>query len=110
MLARGHRFQIYGERGRPVSDLIISVSGLRGIVGESLTEMVVARYISAFCDLLPPGRVVVARDGRESGLEISKRVCGRLAFRGHDAIDLGIAATPTVGVMVRALSAVAGVQ
>jgi phosphomannomutase len=93
-----------------VSEPIISVSGLRGIVGESLTPKLLGRYISAFCDTLPPGRVVVGRDGRESGKELGSQVRARMALRGFDAVDIGVAATPTVGVMVRALSAVAGVQ
>jgi len=45
---------------------IISVSGLRGIVGETLTPEVAARYLAAFAAELPPGKIVVARDGRLS--------------------------------------------
>jgi phosphomannomutase len=93
-----------------VSEPIISVSGLRGIVGESLTPELLARYISAFCKVLPPGRVVVGRDGRLSGLALSQHVRARLATRGHEPIDAGIVATPTVGVLVRKLGAVGGVQ
>ena len=50
------------------NDLIISVSGLRGIVGQSLTPEVVFRYASAFADLLPPGPVLFALDGRATGV------------------------------------------
>ena len=47
---------------------IISVSGLRGIVGESLTPEIAMRYASAFAATLPPGPIVLTYDGRESGM------------------------------------------
>jgi phosphomannomutase len=93
-----------------VSDPIISISGLRGIVGESLTPEVVVRYIAAFAGALPPGAVVVSRDGRTSGPMLAEVVRGTLAACGREVLDAGIAATPTVGVLVRAKSAAGGVQ
>ncbi len=50
-----------------MSELIISVSGLRGIVGASLTERVAADYVRAFASHLPEGPLVVTRDGRANG-------------------------------------------
>ena len=47
-----------------MSELIISVSGLRGIVGESLLPETAIRYGCAFAAELPPGRIVIGRDGR----------------------------------------------
>ena len=44
--------------------LIVSVSGLRGIVGGSLTPEVAVHYARAFVDGLPPGPIVIGRDGR----------------------------------------------
>jgi phosphomannomutase len=94
------------------SELIISVSGLRGIVGETLTPEVARRYASAFAADLPAGVVVIGRDGRASGAEFARIVGETIAGlgRGHRVVDLGPAATPTVGVMVRALNGVGGVQ
>jgi phosphomannomutase len=94
------------------SELIISVSGLRGIVGETLTPDVARRYAAAFAADLPSGVVVVGRDGRASGAEFARIVGETIAGlgRGHRVIDLGPAATPTVGVMVQALQGVGGVQ
>ena len=52
----------------PVDEpLIVSVSGLRGVVGSSLTPEVAARYACAFAATLPPGPILLGRDGRESG-------------------------------------------
>ncbi len=89
---------------------IISVSGLRGIVGETLTPLVAARYLAAFSAELPPGKMVVARDGRPSGRMLADVARGIFAAAGRDVIDLDVAATPTVGVLVRELQAVGGVQ
>lgn len=90
--------------------LIVSVSGLRGIVGASLTPEVAARYALAFAATLPPGPIVVGRDGRESGPMLLERVSEAIVSAGRDVIDCGIAATPTVGVVVRGERAAGGIQ
>jgi phosphomannomutase len=90
--------------------LIVSVSGLRGIVGESLTPQVAARYTRAFTSTLPPGPVVVGRDGRESGPMLLAAITGAIRNAGRDVLDCGIAATPTVGIVVRSERAAGGIQ
>jgi phosphomannomutase len=90
--------------------LIVSVSGLRGIVGRTLTGAVAARYAAAFAATLPPGPVVIGRDGRSSGPELAAAIADRLAGLGRDVIDCGVAATPTVGVAVREQRATGGIQ
>ncbi len=92
------------------SDLIISVSGLRGIVGESLTPDVAVRYVTAFAGELPAGALVLGRDGRESGPMFAKIIGETLAGLGREVLDAGAAATPTVGVLVRDLQAAGGIQ
>jgi len=98
----------YSEK--PVSEPIISVSGLRGIIGESLTPTVVSRYVAAFAGTLKPGAIVVSRDGRSSGPMLAQIVCGTLAACGRKVMYADVAATPTLGVMVRAHLAAGGVQ
>ena len=95
-----------------VNDLepIISVSGLRGIIGDQLTPMVATRYVSALAENLSMGDVVVGRDGRASGEMIFQAVASTLVGHGMTVIDLGIAATPTVGVAIRHFGAIAGIQ
>jgi len=93
-----------------MSKLIISVSGLRGIVGETLTPEVAIQYISAFSDTLPPGDVVVTRDGRQSGEMLATAVRAGLMARGRTCIVAGVAATPTTGVLVRQQRAAGGIQ
>lgn len=89
---------------------IISVSGLRGIIGVSLTPEVVTRYVAAFARTLPPGPVVVTQDGRTTGPMVTKAVCAALNAAGRNALDGGPAATPTTGVLVRTLAAAGGIQ
>lgn len=89
---------------------IISVSGLRGIVGESLTPLTAIRYVCAFAGTLPPGPIVVTRDGRATGRFLADAVRAGLAAAGRDCVDADIAATPTTGVLVRQLAAAGGVQ
>src|SRR5688572_8060833 len=92
------------------SEPIISVSGLRGIVGESLTPDVAIRYVAASAASLPEGPVVVSRDGRTSGPMLAAAVHSALAASGRAVLDAGICATPTVGVLVKTRRAAGGVQ
>lgn len=89
---------------------IISVSGLRGVVGESLTPDVAARYLAAFAAALPEGKVLITRDGRATGPMLADAVRSAIASAGRDALDAGVAATPTAGVLVRSEGCVGGVQ
>ena len=90
--------------------LIVSVSGLRGVVGSTLTHEVAVRYIHAFVATLPPGPIVVGRDGRQSGPMLAAAIADHVAALGRDVIDCGAAATPTIGIVVRDRGAVGGVQ
>ena len=80
---------------------IISVSGLRGIVGETLTPEVAIRYVAAFAGIAPPGDILVGRDSRPSGEMLSLAIQAGLHALGRTTIDAGIVATPTAGVLVR---------
>jgi phosphomannomutase len=89
---------------------IISVSGLRGIVGASLTPLVALRYATAFAETIGAGPIVLTQDGRATGGMLADTLRGGLAAAGRDVIDAGIAATPTTGVLVRQFSAAGGIQ
>ncbi len=89
---------------------IISVSGLRGIVGSSLTPTIVSRYVAAYAVGLKPGKVVVTRDSRQTGRTFADVVRSTLSAAGFSVIDADVAATPTTGVLIRHHGAVGGVQ
>ena len=89
--------------------LKISISGIRGITGESLTDEVVSDFSNAFAAFTKKGTVVVGRDPRSSGEKIKNIVISNLNMRGIDVIDLGIVPTPTVQLMVKELKADGGI-
>lgn len=90
--------------------LIVSVSGLRGVVGSTLTPDVAVRYAAAFAATLPPGPIVIGRDGRTHGPLFAAALRDFFVASGRDVIDCGIAATPTVGIVVREERAAGGLQ
>jgi len=86
------------------SPLILGVSGLRGIVGESLTAEVAVRYAAAFGEWLWESREVgdavvvsVGRDGRRGGEDVEEAAIEGLLLSGCDVIRMGVATTPSVG-------------
>ncbi|MFO0916178.1 MAG: phosphoglucosamine mutase [Pirellulales bacterium] len=89
---------------------IISVSGLRGVIGRSLTPDVAVRYVGAFVSECPPGPIVVSRDGRSTGPMLVDAIRSALVAAGRTVVDAGVAATPTTGVLVRTLEAAGGIQ
>jgi len=97
--------------------LIISVSGLRGIVGENFTAAIAAEYGSAFGTFLKRNltekkeklTVCIGRDSRPSGRMLCSAVAGGLSSVGIDVIDIGIVTTPAVGVMLRELNCAGGI-
>jgi len=93
-----------------VSEPIISVSGLRGVVGETLTPEVALRYAAAFSTYAPEGKLLITRDGRASGEMLARAIQTGLHATGRHIIDAGVAATPTTGVLVRRLRAAGGIQ
>ncbi len=96
--------------------LIISISGMRGIIGENLTAAIAAEYGCAFGTFLRKRfgdskrlSVCIGRDSRPSGSMLTSAVTAGLCATGVDVVDLGIAMTPTVGVMLRELGCAGGV-
>lgn len=100
------RFGIVAE----MEPLIVSVSGLRGVVGASLTPEIAARYAAAFVTTLAAGPIVIGRDGRESGSLLADAIARTVQAAGRTVLDAGIASTPTVGIVVRDERAAGGIQ
>ena len=90
---------------------IISVSGLRGIIGESLDPTLAIRYSVAYAGLVEKdGPIIVTRDGRATGAMLAQAICSGLMAIGRDVIYADVAATPTAGVLVREHQAAGGIQ
>ncbi len=92
--------------------LMVSVSGVRGLVGLDLTPEVVARWAAAFGTWAKNGkrnRIVVGRDARTSGPMFASSATAGLNSVGCDVIDVGLVATPTVQLAVEHHRAAGGI-
>jgi phosphomannomutase len=91
--------------------LMISVSGMRGLVGTDLTPELVARHAAALgAWARAAGRplVVLGRDARTSGGMFARAAAAGLMSVGCDVIDLGVVPTPTTQLAVEHHHAGAG--
>jgi phosphomannomutase len=85
--------------------LMVSVSGVRGRVGEALTPEIIAQFAAGF-GAWALGRaggkaqIVVGRDSRVSGPMFQPVVHAALQSVGCDVIDIGMVPTPTVQLAV----------
>ncbi|MEQ9408675.1 MAG: phosphoglucosamine mutase [Fuerstiella sp.] len=89
---------------------ILSISGLRGIVGDGLDPLYAAEFAAALGTMFNGGKVVVARDGRNTGPVIYHAVVSGLLATGCEVLDAGISTTPTCGVLVNHHRAAGGLQ
>ena len=94
--------------------LMVSISGLRGIVGRSLTPEVIIRYAAAFaeyCARRSPGNptVVLGGDGRSTGRMVTELAAGALLAKGMRVLTLGVCPTPTVQLAVEHERAAGGI-
>lgn len=89
--------------------LKFSEAGVRGIVGDSLTPQLTTSLASTFGRYTGSGRVIVARDTRNSGKMLERAVIAGLLAVGCQPLILGIAPTPTVQLMVKHYKANGGI-
>jgi phosphomannomutase len=89
--------------------LMVSISGIRGIVGESFTPDVVVKYSAAFAQYCKRGKIIIGRDGRINGKIIGNIISSTLLSMGCDVIALGVAPTPTIALAVEKLSGGGGI-
>ncbi len=88
---------------------MISVSGIRGIIGNDLTPENTARFASAFGIYSGGGTIVVGRDTRNSGPMMLNAVTAGLNAVGCDVLDIGISTTPTIQLAVEENNASGGI-
>lgn len=89
--------------------LMVSISGIRGLVGDGLDPETLVKYTSAYADFINTGKIVIGRDARISGEMVKNIVTGTLLAKGLDVIDIGITPTPTVQYTVKNLKANGGI-
>ena len=84
-----------------VSDLKISISGIRGIVGQSLTPQLILKFSEAFSSFIGEGEIAVARDTRPSGEMLKYAVFSGTLSCGSTPIDMGILPIPSLQFYVK---------
>ncbi|MDT7807971.1 MAG: phosphomannomutase [Acidobacteriota bacterium] len=94
---------------RAIPTLKISISGVRGVVGESLSPTLLVRFAQAFGTYVGPGQIVIGRDTRTSGEMVRQAVISGLLSSGCRVIDLDVCPVPTVQLLVRERRARGGI-
>jgi phosphomannomutase len=89
---------------------LMTVSGIRGIVGETLTPQLC--YTIAFLQTKRAGvgTIIVSRDTRPSGIQLAGAIESGIRDAGGTPLDIGIAPTPTACVAVGHFGARGGIM
>ncbi len=102
----------------PTAPLMVTISGIRGIAGESLTDDVVSKFVDSFVAYLNsvnaahpsiPNTVVIGRDSRVSGPHIISVAEECVRSVGYAVWNIGIVPTPTVQYMVKKYGLAGGI-
>ena len=84
-----------------IPTLKISISGVRGVIGESLTPTLLTRFAQAFGTHTGPGTIVIGRDPRTSGEMVKNAVIAGILSSGSRVVDIGVCPVPTIQLQVR---------
>ncbi|HEX9996146.1 MAG TPA: hypothetical protein VGB45_03315, partial [Abditibacterium sp.] len=91
------------------SALMISVSGIRGVIGSALTPGNALDFVQAYAAFLkqtnPNPTVLLARDTRPSGEMMRHATIAALMAAGCKIVELGIVSTPTLQYAIPRLKA-----
>lgn len=87
----------------------VSVSGVRGVVGDTLPPVLVTEFAAAFGEYVGRGKVIVGRDTRPTGPMYERAVVAGLLSVGCQPVLIGVVPTPTVQMMVKEYSANGGI-
>ena len=94
---------------RAIPTLKISISGVRGVVGQSLTPTLLTRFAQAFGTHTGSGTIVIGRDPRTSGEMVKHAVVAGVLSTGSRVVDIGVCPVPTVQLQVRHRRAQGGI-
>jgi len=104
---------LYFHKENSMSKLMTSVSGVRGIFGDTLTPPVVQKYVASFAAMqkktFGKGRIIIGRDSRTTGLAMMHNIASTIMSIGLDVTDLGVVSTPTVLLAVEESDAIGGI-
>ena len=95
--------------------LMLSISGMRGLVGRSITPDVAARYTAAFGSWLKTARdtarptVVLGRDSRPSGEMFENAAAAGLVSVGRKVVSVGVLSKPVEAIKGQHVEADGGI-
>ncbi len=94
---------------KKAATLKISISGVRGVVGDSLTPQLVASFAQAFGTYIGGGTVIVGQDSRVSGTMVKKAAISGLLSAGCQPVETGICPIPSIQVLTKESRANGGI-
>ena len=89
--------------------LITSISGIRGIYGQTLTDSIASKYVHSFSDIQESGTILLAQDSRPHGKYLYEKISQTLRSLGRDVISCGIIPTPTAQYIIKEKKLAGGV-
>jgi phosphomannomutase len=92
-----------------LASLKISISGVRGVVGESLTPQLASSFAQAFGTYIGRGAMVVGQDSRISGTMVKKAIISGLLSVGCQPVEIGICPIPSMQIFTREIEAKGGI-
>jgi len=91
------------------SELISTISGIRGIVGKTLTPEIALNAGKAFGLYVRGKKVIVGGDSRSSHMMLKSALIAGLVSSGCKVVDIGICPTPTIEMTIISERAYGGV-
>lgn len=88
--------------------LKVDISGVRGIVGKTLTPAAIINFSCAFGTYLNSGKLGIGYDTRASREMVKSAVLSGLISTGCDIVDFGICPTPVIQYLIRHLGLAGG--
>jgi phosphomannomutase len=76
--------------------LIVSVSGIRGVLNKDMTLQDFSHFAGNFAAIVGSKGVLLARDPRSTGPAMTRAVAAGLMSRGSKVLDYGIISTPAL--------------
>jgi phosphomannomutase len=89
--------------------LKIGPSGVRGVIGESLTPQLVTGFAAAFGTYCGAGPILVGTDTRPSGEMVKRAAIAGLLSVGCTPVDVGVVPVPALMLHVREAGAFGGI-
>jgi len=89
--------------------LKIGISGVRGVVGDSLTPQLSASFAQAFGSYLGRGKVIVGQDARISGTMVKNAIYSGIISVGCQPVNIGICPIPSILILIKKRKAIGGI-